>query len=572
MKLIFKNLKPYRKQILLGCLLLACACVAELMLPTIMSNIVNNGINKQDVNAIYYQGGLMLGFALISAIAFICSARIISRVSNKFGGEMMKKIFNKADEMTFDQFSKLGASALLTRTTEDVDLFTEAVYFLMRIAVNIPILFFGSVFLASLKSPVLAVIVLAFAPIMVFVIFLLGKRMMPLWETSDKYIDVQNQVLRERLSGIRVIRAFNREGTEHKRLADATNTMADNIIRANIMGGMINPVSILLLNCATVGILFLGARNMTPGAGLSAADIYAIIQYVALVMNCILMFAFAIIFLPRLRIKAKRINEVLDMQTVKEENVKSTDYCGNVRFENVTFKYMADSEESALSDVSFEIKNGTTVAFLGGTGSGKTTVLQLIMGFYKATAGEIYLNEKPYSELMGTEIRNSMSCALQKSAIFSDSIRDNVKMGAEFATDEEVMEVLDIAEIKDYVCGLDEKLNHYLEQAGANLSGGQKQRIAIARAIIKPAGIYIFDDSFSALDFITESKLRKKLNDKLKGKTQIIITQRIATGMSADHIYVFDKGKIVGSGKHKDLLADCEIYRDIYRSQTGGEL
>lgn len=551
---------------------MALASVSDLMLPTIMSNIVNYGINEKNMTYIYSQGALMLCFALLSIICYFFFVRLNAKLCSEFNGNLMKKIFGKVNDMSFDQFSSIGAGALLTRTTEDVELLSEAISMFVRMIVNIPIVFVGSVVLTFMKSAKLALVLLAFAPFLIVVVAFIGKKMFPLWKKSDEYCDKQNQVLRERLSGIRVIRAFNREDHECKRLSDATDVMANNIIRANIMGGLINPIALLLLNMTTVIILFVGSRAITPGGKLSAADIMAITQYISMIMSSIMMFVFAIIFMPRLKVKCNRIGDVLNQQTVDRGKDGLPLLKGDIKFNGVNFKYDEKGEEYALKNVSLDIREGETVALLGGTGSGKSTVMKLIMGFYKPIDGEISIEGYNYNDLTGGEIRNNMSCVLQRSTVFSDTVRDNVRMGKEDATDEEIWNALSISQIKEYIEELGEGLDHYLEQGGSNLSGGQKQRIAIARAIIKPASVYIFDDSFSALDFITEAKLRKQLNEKLKGKTQIIITQRVSTGMSADKIYVFDKGELVGTGKHSDLVENCAVYRDIFKSQTGGDM
>ena len=568
---ILKELLRYRKQMVFACFFIGAASFLDLMLPTIMSNMIDEGINKSDMNYIYTRGLLMLGVTAASVVCYLIAAKNGSVVCNGFYADLVNKLFRKVDKMNFDQFSVLGPSALLTRTVEDVSLLSEAVYFLIRMLIALPVTLIGGVVLALTKNATLSLIMFLFIPIFVVMILVIGKKMMKCWEVSDKYFDKQTQILRERLSGIRVIRAFNKEDREHERIVDATNVMADNVIKANVTGGFIGPVALLLFNIATVLIILIGGKQVQPGGTFSAIDIIAIIQYITIIMNSLMMFSWMVLFLPRVKVKMNRITEILNVDTEDDEGTGKLKLEGNVEFRNVSFKYEGASEY-AVRDLDVKIEKGQTVAIIGGTGCGKSTFVQLLMGFYKPTEGAVFFDGKDLSELSRKDVRDNVSCALQKSTIFSATVKENVLMGKESATDEEIENVTDIAEIRDYIKTLEGEYSHELEQGGSNLSGGQKQRIAIARAIVKPASVYVFDDTFSALDFITESNLRIKLNEFIKGKTQIVITQRISTAMNADRIYVLDNGRIVGSGRHDDLVKDCTIYREIYRSQVGGDL
>ncbi len=554
-----------------ACLFIGLASFLDLMLPTIMSNMIDEGINKSDMNYIYTRGLLMLGITVISVSSYLIAAKNGSIVCCGFFGDLVNKTFRKVDEMDFDQFSELGPSALLTRTVEDAQLLSEAVYFVIRMVIALPVTLVGGVVLAFTKNATLSLIMFLFLPIFVTMVVLIGRKMMKCWEVSDKYFDKQTEILRERLSGIRVIRAFNKEDHEHERIVDATNVMADNVIKANVTGGFIGPVALLLFNVATVLILLIGGKSVQPGGTFSAIDVIAIIQYITIIMNSLMMFSWMVLFFPRVKVKMNRISEVLNVKTEKDDSTGSLKLKGDVEFKGVSFRYEGASEY-AVKNLDMKIKSGQTVAIIGGTGCGKSTVVQLLMGFYKPTEGTILFDGKDASSLSRKDIRDNVSCALQKSTIFSATVKENVLMGKDSATDEEVENVTDIAEIREYIKTLEGGYGYELEQGGSNLSGGQKQRIAIARAIVKPSEIYIFDDTFSALDFLTESKLRKKLNEFIRGKTQIVITQRISTAMNADRIFVLDKGEIVGAGKHEDLIRDCTIYREIYRSQVGGDL
>lgn len=567
----FAELKKFRGKIFLCCIVLAVAAFSSMFLPTIMSDIIDNGINVGNMDYILKNGLLMVVLAVISMISYLLSARLIAGIVVNFSKNLKFRIFRKINKLSFSQFSLIGPSALLSRTMEDVDLLSESVYFLLRVSITLPVMFIGGIVLSLSKDAVLSLIMLIFLPVMVVAVFLVGRKLFDLWNDADNQMDRLNQILRERLSGIRVIRAFNREPTEHNKLKNVVCDMTDRLVSANIRSGTLDPVSLLLLNLTTVAIIYFGGLRVQPGGAVSAASVFAVVQYVSMIMNSVMMLSIGILFLPRIRVKLMRINQVLKADTTEKVTYEKVPLGGNVNFENVSFKY-ADSDEYVLENINLDIKDGQTIAFIGGTGSGKSSVLRLLLGFYQPTDGDILYDGISYKSLNPASIRDNISCVLQRTAIFSESVAENILLGNADASREQILNAMDIAEIRSYVDAYPDGLDHKLEQGGANLSGGQKQRMVIARSILRDASIYIFDDCFSALDFLTESRLRAKLNAYIKGKTQIVCTQRIATAMSADKIYVFDKGRIVGEGKHSDLLINCEIYKEIYNSQVGGDL
>ena len=399
------------------------------------------------------------------------------------------------------------------------------------------------------------------------IVLAIGRKVLPLWKRSDLYIERQNAIMRERLRGIRVIRAFRSEDREHDRIAEATEVMAENIIKGNTSMGILTPVSLFLFNVATVLIVYFGAFRMEAG-GLSAGDIFAIIQYVTMVMGGIMMGSFAMVMYPHAKVAADRIGEVFDAEGMGNNAIgMDRSLEGNIRFRNVSFSY--GGSEEAIKDISLEITKGQKVAVIGGTGSGKSTLISLLLGFRRPTAGELFFDGVPAGEISKASLRRDISSVLQGSAIYTGTIGENIRMGKEDATDAELMEAASIAQLAPFIeeCG---GLDYEITQAGKNLSGGQKQRLSIARAIVKEAPIYIFDDSFSALDFLTEKNLRTALNNKIRGKTQIVVTQRITSAMSSDRIFVMDRGTLVDQGTHEELLSRCKIYGEIYASQTGG--
>ena len=572
MKKIIPFLKPYRAQLLLAVLLSAASTLCELLLPTIMSDILDKGVYLADLSYILRSCGRMLIVALISLGTVLGGAYLSAQVVAGFCTDLRETVFNRVNNMSFEEFSSIGTSALLSRATHDIGNLSWVASMLSGSVVTIPVLFLGGVLLAMRKDTVLALIMLVFVPVVFVIVTVIGRKIEPLWVISDSYVDKQNDIVRERLHGIRVIRAFNSEPREHKRIDEATHVMADNIIHANVSMGLVSPLTIALMNMAAVLIVWIGGWRMENGlSGVSGGDIFAIVQYVALTMNGVVMAAFMIVMLPHAKVAAGRIGVVLNSEDIADPNPEEAlELKGDIEFKHVSFCYDGASVP-AVEDVSLHIRAGEKVAVIGGTGSGKSTLVQLLMSFRLPTSGKIYFDGRDAATINRKTIRDNMSCVLQRPAIYSGSIRRNIEMGRPGASEAEIEEAVGIAQMADYVDRLPDGLEHMLEQSGKNLSGGQKQRICIARAILKNAPIFIFDDSFSALDFMTEARLRARLGEKIQGRTQIVITQRISSAMSSDCIFVMDGGRLVDAGRHEELLERCRIYREIYVSQTGGE-
>ena len=571
MKQILQFLKPYRKQIILSMLLSAVATACDLALPTLMSEILDNGIRNGDYPYILRLCLIMLAVTVVGFAALLLGRWISTAIVAHFNADLRENVFRRVNGMTFEEFGELGTAALVTRSTHDVGTVSWVASMVSGSLITIPVLFLGGVGLAMSKDLTLSLILLAVVPVVLIVTMRIGDQITPLHKKADEYIDVQNGLMRERLHGIRVIRAFNKEQQEQDKIADATRVMAENIINSNVRMGLVSPLGIFLFNLAAVAILLLGGFRMERDLGaVSGGDIFAIIQYIALVANGMLMAGFALIMLPHAKVAAERIGEVFaakgrpDTGAAGEVTLR-----GGIELDHVTFRYEG-ADEAALQDVSLRIEPGQKIAVIGGTGSGKSTLLQLLMAFRLPTEGEIRFDGIPAAQIGSRNIRRNISCVLQRTAVYSGSIRHNIAMGRADATEEDLREAASIAQLSDYIASLPEGLDHVLNQSGRNLSGGQKQRLCIARAILKDAPIYAFDDSFSALDFLTESRLRRQLGEKIAGKTQIVITQRVTSAMHADRIFVLDQGRLIGAGTHEELLQTCGVYREIYDSQTGG--
>lgn len=568
MKDIWKRLKKYRLPLVSAFVMLVLSTVCSVTLPTLMTNIVDYGINAKDIDYVYRTCAIMAAVTAADVVLVVVAYKIGQEAVAAFCGELRAEIFAKANAMPMDAFKKMGTGALITRSIEDVDRVGDVLNTLMSALSAIPFTMILGTVLAFRKDPVLALILFAFVPVILAVVALVSRKLHPLWKLSDEYMDKQNALIRSRLSGIRVVRAFNREGAEQEKIDKATHIMADNIINANIRAGLISPVCMLVLNLVTVLILYVGGFRITlEGSRLTVGGILAVIEYVGMIMSGIMTISFSISEIPRARVNCMRLGEVLSAQSIPEAtDTHLPPFKGAVSLKKVGYRYPG-SEGSALSGVDMEIAAGEKVALIGGTGSGKSTLVRLLTGLSAPTEGELRFDGKPVSEISEQRIRNNVSCVLQKDTIFSGTIGENVAAGRQ-VSDEEINAAIEDARLAEFVGEQKEKLAYPVTQRGGNLSGGQKQRLAIARAILKPAAIYIFDDSFSALDFMTESKLRARLAERLKGKTQIIVTQRVTTAMNCDKIYVFDAGTINASGTHSQLMESCGIYREIYLSQT----
>ncbi len=552
-------------------LLLCISTFCDLLLPTLMSDILNEGLQgKGGLSYIVLCCAQMLLIAAISLGCIIWGSKLSSHLVAGFCADLRRDVFQKVNTLSFEEFGSLGTAALVTRATHDVDTVSWIASMLCQSVVSIPMLFIGGIALSMSKDVVLSLILLAFVPVLIAVVVLVGRKVMPLWEKSDHYIDKQNAIMRERLRGIRVIRAFHSEEREQGRIAQATQVMAENIIKGNVAMGILTPLSLLFLNIAVVLIVYFGGWRMENGIGsLSGGDIFAIIQYVTMVMNGVVMASFAIVMYPHAQVAAARMGQVFDAKGMGDPKVgKEQTLYGNIRFEKVSFSY--GGTEQAVRDISLDIRAGQKVALIGGTGSGKSTLISLLLGFRSPSEGKIYFDGTDAASLSKATLRKNMSSVLQGSAIYSGTVKENIAMGKADATTQELWEAAEIAQIADFISSCEGGMDYEIKQAGKNLSGGQKQRLSIARAIVKKAPIYIFDDSFSALDFLTEKNLRTALNEKIQGCTQIVVTQRITSAMSSDCIFVMDKGRLVDFGRHEALLSRCDIYREIFASQTGG--
>ena len=575
MRKLLIYLKPYRGKIALATLLMAVSAACNLLLPTLMSDILDRGVYgaaQADTFSYIVSTALrMLGISMLSLLSVGSGYWIVYHVISGYTWSLRSTLFRKVHTMTLEEVGRLGTSNIVTRSTHDVDTLNWVISALCGGILIIPLTFLGGVILCMRKDFQLSLVILCAVPLVIGAGLLLSKKIEHRWEVADEFCDRQNDLVRERLRGVRVIRAFNREHKAHEKVTGATRTMADNLIRANVSMAVIDPAAVFVLNVVALLVVLLGGIRMERGTGLTAGDIFAMIQYIGIILGAIVSVSYDIVMLPHVRVAVRRLSQVTESTGLEDDRpARGLAFSGEISLDHVSFTYPGSSLP-ALSDVDLKIGAGEWVSVIGGTGSGKTTLTELLLAFRTPTGGTLRFDGQDSAEISAKDIRANISCALQKSMLYAGTVAENLRMGKPEATDEELWEVLELAQIADFLREKPEGLNFKLEQAGTNISGGQKQRLAIARALLKDAPIYIFDDSFSALDFLTEAKVRKALNERLAGKTRIVITQRVVSAMHSDRIFVLADGAIAGAGTHAELLENCEIYREIYISQTGGE-
>ena len=567
-----KHLKPYLGSIILILSLLFLQTIATLFLPTLMSKIIDVGISTNNTDYIIRIGGLMLFVTLLGS-AFMVFANLHSaKVAMGFSRDLRKRLFIQVESFSLGEFNDLGTSSLITRTTNDITQVQQVTLMALRMMVTAPLMVIGGLIMALYTNLGLSVVLVVSIPILIIIIAFVAKKGMPLFKAMQIKLDNLNLVLRENLTGIRVIRAFNKVAHEQKRFSVANLDLMQTSIKVNKLMAILMPSMMIILNLTTVAIIWFGGIRIAAGA-FEVGSLIAFIQYVMQIMMALVMVTMMFVLIPRAAASAERINEVLDTPfQIKDStlNQVTTPVYGQIVFKDVTFAY-SNSEEPALSHISFETKPGKTTAIIGGTGSGKSTLISLIPRFYDVTSGEILIDDINIKDMPQAQLRLKIGLVPQKAVLFSGTVRENMQYGKEDATDEEIWKALEVAQAKDFISNMEKGLDSHISQGGTNLSGGQKQRLCIARALVRKPEIYIFDDSFSALDFKTDSALRKALKPETLQSAVILVAQRVSTIMDADEIIVLYDGKAVGQGSHHELLTTCDVYKEIALSQLSKE-
>ncbi len=571
---LYRFLKSYTAYIAVVIVLLFVQVLSDLYLPTLMANIVDHGIVNKDVNYILRVGGFMLLVAAGGTLCAIIATFLSSKTAVGFGKILREKIFTKVESFSLHEFDKIGTATLITRTTNDVTQVQQVSVLILSMMISAPLTCIGGIIMAIQEDRGLTWVLLVSVPVLFAIIGIVLARGIPLFRLMQLKIDKLNLVLRENLTGIRVVRAFNRIDQEKKRFDNANLDLMNNSVKVNKIMAILMPMMMLIMNFTTIAIIWFGGIRINNG-DMQVGSLMAFIQYATQILFSLLMLTMLFIMVPRAQASAVRINEVLDTDPEIKDPLKGKPASiqrGFVEFKDVSFSYPG-AEQPAISNINFSATPGEITAIIGGTGSGKSTMVNLITRFYDVESGCVLVDGVDVREMSQETLRAKIGFVPQKTVLFSGTIAENIKYGREGATLDEIKHAVQVAQATDFVTGMEAGFDHVIAQGGTNVSGGQKQRLSIARALIRKPEIYIFDDSFSALDFKTDAKLRAALKPEIAEATVFIIAQRVTTVMDADRIIVLDDGLIAGIGTHKELLNSCEVYREIVASQLSeGEI
>ena len=575
LSLFLTHLQGYRKQAILSPILIILEVICELLLPLVMAEIVDTAIPAGDVTYIFRLGLLMLLLAAISMTCGVLASKYSAFASQGFGANLRQCLFDKVQQFSFADIDRFSSASLITRMTNDVNAMTMMLAMGLRMLVRAPVMLVAALIISITLNPRLAFILLVVIPFMVLVIGILMKMCTKLFEVMQTRIDALNNTLQENLVAIRVVKAFVREDHERKKFKKANDELMQAALSVGLRIIAILPVMMLCLNGATVAVLYFGGK-MVMGATFDLGSLQAFINYIVQILMSVMMVAMSLLQLSRAQACAHRINEVLNTQpSVQDRDTAAQAQLpapkGKVEFRDVSFKYVATgSGDDVLSHISFSVEPGQFVAIVGGTGTGKSSLVNLIPRFYDVTGGQVLVDDMDVRDYPLDELRNRIGMVLQTNVLFTGTIRENLLWGNPDATEEEIIQAAKDAQAYDFIMSFPEGFDTYLDQGGVNVSGGQKQRLCIARAMLRKPAILILDDSTSAVDSATEAAIRQSFAQNLKDTTVIIIAQRISSVQYADEILILDDDHIAGQGTHEELLASNPIYQEIYRSQQEG--
>lgn len=569
---LFRYLKPYALTVSVVVILVFLQSMAELYLPTLMSDIVDTGIINGNIGYITRTGEFMLWVAAGDALCAILAVFLSSQAATGFGRILREKVFVRVTHFSLREFDVLGTPSLVTRCTNDITQIQSFMMLMMRMIIMAPIMCIGAMIMAISKDRELAWVIVTVVPVLSGVILVITMKAFPLFQAIQSKIDKINLVLREGLIGIRVIRAFNRIDDEKRRFQNANTDLTETSIKVNRIMAFAMPSVMLVMNLTTIAVIWFGSVRINIGAT-NIGDMMAFLQYAMQIMFAIMMATMMLIMLPRAQASATRIGEVLAVIpgiNDPAEGKSAGDKRGYLEFKDVTFIYHG-AEEPAVKNISFTAAPGEVTAIIGGTGSGKSTLINLIPRFYDIDSGRLEIDGVDVREMSQEDLRGKIGFVPQKAVLFSGTVAENIRFGKEDATEEEVRHAAEVAQAVEFISEMKDGFDSFIAEGGTNVSGGQKQRLSIARALVGKPEIYVFDDSFSALDFKTDAKLRAALKKETADATMIIVGQRVATVMDADRIIVLDEGQIAGMGKHQELYQSCKIYREIVTSQLSEE-
>jgi len=572
---LLKFIKPYKRQVILGPIFKLLEAVFEISIPTIMVLITDKGIGTKDINYIIKIGFIMLLMAVLGVLSSFTCQYFTSIASQGFGTALRNELFKKIGTFSYNEIDDFGTTSLINRVSNDVNQLQLGLAMLIRLAIRVPFLTIGGIIMAMLLDIKLSLIMYLSIPFFVFAIYLIMSKSLPLYKVVQKKLDKLALILRENLSGVRVIRAFSRAESEKVRFKESNEDLAGTAIKVGKISALMNPVTSIIMNFALMAVIWFGGIRVNIGA-MTTGKVIAYINYISMVLSALIVLASLIVTFTKAAASSARVNEVFNT----EPSIK---YSGSgrfgknydedtpiLKFDKVSFSYK-DSKEDAISDISFEIKRGQMVGIIGGTGAGKTTLVNLIPRLYDTSKGDISINGINVRDYYKKELDDNMGSVPQKAVLFSGTVSENIRWGAPNATMNEVKKAAEIGMAAEFIEKMPQKYDTYISQGGVNFSGGQKQRLTIARALAKKPEILIMDDSLSALDYATDAALRQALKENSKGMTVIMVTQRISTIKNADLIIVLDDGKLAGVGTHEELLKESSVYKEICSSQITKE-
>ncbi len=566
---IWSYLKRYPKWLLLDFLGAIFFVIVNLGLPTVLARMIDQGINQGDKDKLYFWAVIMLGIIVLGTFGRVVLAYAASKLTTNMVKDMRDDVYAKLQEYSHHEYEQIGVSSLVTRITSDAFVLMQFAEQTLKLGVITPMMMLSSILMIFLTSPSLAWIVAFSVPFLAVVVIYVAVKTRPLSEKQQKTLDKINQYVRENLMGLRVIRAFAREDFQENRFEEKNAIYADNSNRLFKLTGLTEPLFVQIIIAMIVAIVWFALNPLKQGS-LQIGDLVAFIEYSFHALLSFLFLSNLFTMYPRTAVSSERLKEIMDMPISidpNEDGVQETETHGYLEFDNVTFAYPGETESPVLHNISFTAKPGETIAFIGSTGSGKSTLVQLIPRFYDVTLGKIKVDGVDVRDYRLKSLRQKIGFIPQKALLFTGTIADNLRYGKEDASHEDLHQAADVAQAKDFIESREEGFATHLAEGGSNLSGGQKQRLSIARAVIKGPDIYIFDDSFSALDYRTDAILRRRLKEVTQDATVLIVAQRVGTIMDADQIIVLDKGEIVGRGRHEELMETNDIYREIAESQ-----
>ena len=566
---IWSYLKRYPKWLILDFLGAVFFVIVNLGLPTVLARMIDQGINQGDQDKLYFWAVIMLVIIVLGTFGRIVLSYAASKLTTNMVKDMRNDVYAKLQEYSHHEYEQIGVSSLVTRITSDAFVLMQFAEQTLKLGVITPMMMLSSILMIFLTSPSLAWIVAFSVPFLAVVVVYVAVKTRSLSEKQQKTLDKINQYVRENLMGLRVIRAFAREEFQEERFAEQNAIYADNSSRLFKLTGLTEPLFVQIIIAMIVAIVWFALDPLQQGS-LQIGDLVAFIEYSFHALLSFLFLSSLFTMYPRTAVSSERLKEIMDMPISidpNENGIRETETHGYLEFENVTFAYPGETENPVLHNISFSAKPGETIAFIGSTGSGKSSLVQLIPRFYDVTLGKIKVDGVDVREYRLKSLRQKIGFIPQKALLFTGTIAENLRYGKEDASREELNQAADVAQAKDFIESREEGFGTHLAEGGSNLSGGQKQRLSIARAVIKEPDIYIFDDSFSALDYRTDAILRRRLKEVTQNATVLIVAQRVGTIMDADQIIVLDKGEIVGRGRHEELMATNDIYREIAESQ-----